>query len=422
MSYVQKLYLGPAEVTNSDFNLGNTSTIISRDPINSTDVTNKKYVDDQNTIIYNLLNGISDTISDLSLNKQNVIDTNNKLPITNVDLTGSALSFIDITEPLQQQLTDINTTITDINTTITDISNNTNISELNTQITNLQTGKQNTIDNNNKISSDNVSYNFSDVKTELDSINLSLLSKAPQADPTFTGTVSGITKSMVGLGNVDNTSDDNKPVSTVQQSALNLKANLSGATFTGVINTDSQINLTSTNKIKYATGTNGHILGSDATGLLSLQSAPSSVSFSYISANIVDNSIQNITNGTHNSFASINLTPGTWLLVGRLGTTFNSTTPNINFYKTGFSTAAGLTADTCNIYHVAEYGNNVDAYFKTTTNNAKPFPLMEINYTTTTNVTVHLLFIFAYQLSLNTTQITRSTTRSGGIFFALKIA
>ena len=30
---------------------------------------------------------------------------------------------------------------------------------------------------------------------------------------------------MVGLGNVDNTSDANKPVSTAQQAALNLKAN-----------------------------------------------------------------------------------------------------------------------------------------------------------------------------------------------------
>jgi hypothetical protein len=37
--------------------------------------------------------------------------------------------------------------------------------------------------------------------------------KAPLADPIFTGTVSGITKTMVGLGNVDNTSDQNKPVS-----------------------------------------------------------------------------------------------------------------------------------------------------------------------------------------------------------------
>jgi len=44
--------------------------------------------------------------------------------------------------------------------------------------------------------------------------------KAPLASPTFTGTVSGITKSMVGLGNVDNTSDANKPVSTAQAAAI----------------------------------------------------------------------------------------------------------------------------------------------------------------------------------------------------------
>lgn len=39
------------------------------------------------------------------------------------------------------------------------------------------------------------------------------------------------TKAQVGLGSVDNTSDANKPVSTAQQTALNLKANLSGADF-----------------------------------------------------------------------------------------------------------------------------------------------------------------------------------------------
>jgi hypothetical protein len=37
------------------------------------------------------------------------------------------------------------------------------------------------------------------------------------ASPTFSGTVSGITKAMVGLGNVDNTSDANKPLSTAAQ-------------------------------------------------------------------------------------------------------------------------------------------------------------------------------------------------------------
>lgn len=58
--------------------------------------------------------------------------------------------------------------------------------------------------------------------------------KADLAGPTFTGTVSGITATMVGLGNVTNTSDANKPVSTAQQTALNLKADLAGPTFTGV--------------------------------------------------------------------------------------------------------------------------------------------------------------------------------------------
>jgi Major tropism determinant N-terminal domain len=66
-------------------------------------------------------------------------------------------------------------------------------------------------------------------------VNSALALKAPIASPTFTGTVSGVTKAMVGLGNVDNTSDANKPVSTATQTALNAKANLSGATFTGAI-------------------------------------------------------------------------------------------------------------------------------------------------------------------------------------------
>ena len=46
-----------------------------------------------------------------------------------------------------------------------------------------------------------------------------LAAKAPLANPTFTGTVSGVTKAMVGLGNADNTSDANKPVSTAQAAA-----------------------------------------------------------------------------------------------------------------------------------------------------------------------------------------------------------
>lgn len=59
------------------------------------------------------------------------------------------------------------------------------------------------------------------LKPYFTSINL----KANIESPTFTGTVSGITKAMVGLGNVDNTADINKPISTATQAALDLKAN-----------------------------------------------------------------------------------------------------------------------------------------------------------------------------------------------------
>lgn len=53
--------------------------------------------------------------------------------------------------------------------------------------------------------------------------NEALALKAPLASPIFTGTVSGITATMVGLGNVDNTTDLLKPISTATQTALDTK-------------------------------------------------------------------------------------------------------------------------------------------------------------------------------------------------------
>lgn len=57
---------------------------------------------------------------------------------------------------------------------------------------------------------------------------------------TLDGSVSGISKSSVGLGNVDNTSDANKPISTATQTALNGKQ----ATVTGGASTITSSNLT----------------------------------------------------------------------------------------------------------------------------------------------------------------------------------
>lgn len=67
--------------------------------------------------------------------------------------------------------------------------------------------------------------------------------------PTFTGTVTGITKSMVGLGSVDNTADLSKPISSAQQTALNLKANIASPTLTGTPAAPTAVVGTSTTQI-----------------------------------------------------------------------------------------------------------------------------------------------------------------------------
>jgi hypothetical protein len=104
----------------------------------------------------------------------------------------------------------------------------------------------------------------SGIQTQLDSkLESSTASStyAPIASPTFTGTVSGITKSMVGLGSVDDTSDANKPVSTAQQTALDLKANLAAPTFTGtvVLPSTTSIGNVSATEIGYVDGVTSSI-------------------------------------------------------------------------------------------------------------------------------------------------------------------
>ncbi len=55
---------------------------------------------------------------------------------------------------------------------------------------------------------------------------------------TFTTTVNGVSKAMVGLGNADNTSDVNKPISTAVQAAIDaLKADRRGTIYANSLNT-----------------------------------------------------------------------------------------------------------------------------------------------------------------------------------------
>ena len=61
------------------------------------------------------------------------------------------------------------------------------------------------------------------------------------ADSKVAAAVAALTKSSVGLANVDNTSDANKPVSTATQTALDLKAPLSAPTFTGTVTSTNDV-------------------------------------------------------------------------------------------------------------------------------------------------------------------------------------
>jgi len=127
---------------------------------------------------------------------------------------------------------------------------------------------------------------------------------APLASPTFTGTVGGITKSMVGLGNVDNTTDVNKPISSATQTALNLKFNTADTT---------SLNLTS----RFAAKQN--IL--NGTGFV--KASGTNITFdnsSYLRTGLADSTYLKLTGGTLTG--ALNGTTGTFttrLGVGSIG-------------------------------------------------------------------------------------------------------
>ena len=95
------------------------------------------------------------------------------------------------------------------------------------ELGNLIDGAPNALDTLNELAAA-----INDDSSYAATITTALGFKAPLASPTFTGTVAGIDKTMVGLTNVDNTTDALKPVSAAQQIALDLKLNSSTAATT----------------------------------------------------------------------------------------------------------------------------------------------------------------------------------------------
>ncbi|MFM7978652.1 MAG: hypothetical protein ACKPKO_05000, partial [Candidatus Fonsibacter sp.] len=68
--------------------------------------------------------------------------------------------------------------------------------------------------------------NTTDIGKPISTLTQSAIdAKASLVSQSFSGTVTGITKAMVGLGNVDNTSDANKPVPDAYRIPLHGKQN-----------------------------------------------------------------------------------------------------------------------------------------------------------------------------------------------------
>jgi hypothetical protein len=209
---------------NSGLNLQQDEEIIDgiTIPIIRSDLTGAGVIEGQDiqatTIIF------SDTINSITAAEFNYLD----------GATSNIQSQIDLKAPLENPaLTGIPTAPTAVSTTNTEQIATTQF--VKTQISELLGGAGPSIDTllelNNVLAQAD-----SDLSTSLTAL---IGTKAPISNPSFTGTVNGITKSMVGLSNVDNTSDLNKPISTAQQTALNLKAD---ASLISNINNTSDLN------------------------------------------------------------------------------------------------------------------------------------------------------------------------------------
>jgi microcystin-dependent protein len=125
-------------------------------------------------------------------------------------------------------------------------------------------------------------------------VNKLLDAKAPINNPTFSGTVGGITKAMLGLGNVDNTSDLLKPVSTATTTALGLKANLESPVFTGTVGgiTKAMVglgnvdNTSDRNKPTSDATARDYVGGKDFIDVVTLESVPIGTILTHTSSSI----------------------------------------------------------------------------------------------------------------------------------------
>ena len=218
---------GAAEVTAaadaaSKVSTHNSDTTDVHGITNTADLATKTYADGAVTT-HNSdetnVHGIADTAL-LALKSEVNAITTGTLGIGNVDNTSDADKPVSTA-----QATAISGAVSDHNAETENVHGIADTAELvtQTQLTNAISGA--TVDQS-ALAGLGLDWNSATDKFDIESTHITAATqtaldlKAPLANPTFTGTVAGVTKAHVGLGNVDNTADSAKPVSTAQATAI----------------------------------------------------------------------------------------------------------------------------------------------------------------------------------------------------------
>ncbi len=235
----------------------------------------------------------------------------------------------------------------------------------------------------------------------------STLSSTNVTATTFTGALSGTATNSTNVGVTDNnTATTYYPVFSAGSGNQALQADIS----TGPLSYVPSTGVLSTTKIKYPSGTAGQVPISDATGLLTLGTPSSSITYATGTWVATSGSTVALTSGTWYNAGNVVLTAGTWIIFVNLQ--FGQPSGNINSInvRTGLSNTGAVGGL---IYY------QDSPYIPATGSSAPGYPSLT-TVVSPTGSTTYTLFI-----NLTWTQVSAPTFTAEGAkrsFTAIKLA
>jgi hypothetical protein len=167
----------------------------------------------------------------------------------------------------------------------------------------------------------------------------------------------GIVKADFGLGNVDNTSDANKPISTAAQTALNAKAPLISPTFTGTIALNGPTTVSGANTFTVETGNT--VLGG------TLNAGASTLASAVVTNDITVGGKVNVKEIVDSSSNRFDSSGNTEITINSMSGRFKMPTSNTSIKVNNTNVKSNsiiLCTITKNIYNSTNYIISVDAF------------------------------------------------------------